>query len=374
MTWVRPRYDRAAIDAAGLAIRHRKIPDLTKNLAVVNSWRAAHAFPLNSIYQTLNHKAVGVDSDALTSRRLKRFSSIRAKLQRMPKLTLYEMQDIGGARAILRDISQINKLMVYYNPKIRPSGKYVSEIIGVDDYIEKPKADGYRGIHVIFSFKGRIRATSDWNGLRIEVQIRTKNQHAWATTVETLETILEQRLRTVQGEPDWKRFLLLMSSAIAVDEGRTPAPGTPVDIDQLRADIRALDEKLGARTLLESYVTALRRIPLDRAARGYYFLLDMRPQGVDKGTSIRAFKREDVAAAVRAYSDIEQEIVRESTRASGANAVLVSVGSIRRLQEAYPNYFMDTGAFLALYDRIVLNRTTPANGNEVRVQPPPNSG
>ena len=369
VTWVKPRFNRDIVNSAGLAIRHRKIPNLAWNLTIVNNWRGAHAFPLSSIYQTLNHKALDVDHDALTSRRLKRFSSIRGKLQRMPRLTLYEMQDIGGARAILSDIDQIDRLMVIYNPKVRPSGKYVSEIIGVDDYIRAPKPDGYRGIHVIFSFKGRVRATRDWDGLRIEVQIRTKNQHAWATTVETLETILEQRLRTVQGEPDWKRFLLLMSSAIAVDEGSPPAPGTPRDIEEIRAEILAMDARLSARTLLDSYVQALRTIPLERAGRGYYYLLDMRPQGAEKGTSVRAFKREDVAAAVKAYSEVEQEIGQESERATGANAVLVSVGSIRRLKEAYPNYFMDTGAFLTLYDRIVLGVPKQRNGASTATRP-----
>jgi|HubBroStandDraft_1064217.scaffolds.fasta_scaffold07472_3 ppGpp synthetase/RelA/SpoT-type nucleotidyltranferase len=368
MTWVKPKFDTAAVNAAGLAIRHRKIPELTANLAVVNNWRAAHAFPLSSIYQTLNIKAVGVDPNALTSRRLKRFSSIRSKLQRMPRLTLYEMQDIGGARAILSDIDRIDRLMVIYNPEVRPSGKYVSEILDVNDYIAEPKPDGYRGVHVIFSFKGRIPATRAWNGLRIEVQIRTKKQHAWATTVETLETILEQRLRTVQGEPDWKRFLRLMASAIAVDEARTPVPDTPIEIEQLRTEILALDERLNARALLESYVQALRTIPLDRAGRGYYYLLDMRPQGAEKGTSVRAFRREDVAAAVKAYSEVEQQIGQESGRASGANAVLVSVGSIRRLNEAYPNYFMDTRAFLALYDQIILPGTGSTNGRGAGVQ------
>lgn len=360
--WVKPRFSREAVNSTGQAIRHRRIPDLARNLAIVNNWRAAHAFPLSSIYQTLSRKAVGVHRDALTSRRLKRFSSIRAKLQRMPGLTLYEMQDIGGARAILPEIGLINPLMVFYDPQNRPSGKYVSEILRVDDYIAKPKVDGYRGIHVIFGFKGRIQRTRAWDGLRIEVQIRTKSQHAWATTVETLETILEQRLRTIQGTPDWKQFLKLMSSAIAIDEGRPPVPETPVELERLRSDILALDERLKARALLGSYVTALRTIPLHRAGRGYYYLLDMRPQGSSKGTSVRAFKREDVAAAVKAYSEVEQRIGQESGPASGANAVLVSVGSIRRLKEAYPNYFMDTGAFLALYDRIILGSTYPGNG------------
>ena len=46
-----------------------------------------------------------------------------------------------------------------------------------DDYIfEKPKAHGYRGVHVIVNYQGQGQQ-SVYNGLRIEVQLRTKLMH-----------------------------------------------------------------------------------------------------------------------------------------------------------------------------------------------------
>ena len=60
----------------------------------------------------------------------------------MPKLRLSEMQDIGGCRAIVRDIHCVNKLVkAYSDSDMRHRLEYK------DDYIKKPKIrTGYRGI------------------------------------------------------------------------------------------------------------------------------------------------------------------------------------------------------------------------------------
>ena len=50
------------------------------------------------------------------------------------------------------------------------------------DYIENPKSSGYRSIHYIYKYSSNIQ---DYDGLKIELQIRTRLQHSWAMAVET---------------------------------------------------------------------------------------------------------------------------------------------------------------------------------------------
>ena len=54
-----------------------------------------------------------------------------------------------------------------------------------DDYIRRPKRDGYRSRHLKFAFVAR-RGTECFNGRRIEVHIRTAVQHSCATAVEAV--------------------------------------------------------------------------------------------------------------------------------------------------------------------------------------------
>lgn len=56
------------------------------------------------------------------------------------------------------------------------------------------------------------------SGLKIEVQIRTRIQHIWATTVETLDTFLGLSMKSSEGPTDILEFLSLTSSAFALLE------------------------------------------------------------------------------------------------------------------------------------------------------------
>lgn len=134
------------------------------------------------------------------------------------------MQDLSGARAIVDTCNSIDKLRRVYNWSAMKRSGFLTEPARTSDYLEAPGSDGYRGVHLILSYKGRKSA---WDGLFIEVQLRTREQHAWATTVEILETVRKQRLRTAQGDASWKCFLGLMSSAIAIGEGQPTATPRP---------------------------------------------------------------------------------------------------------------------------------------------------
>jgi putative GTP pyrophosphokinase len=96
------------------------------------------------------------------------------------------------------------------------SGRHKHRLIRHDDYVTAPKPSGYRSVHL------RLRLptvssdrSSTYNGLNIEVQIRSRLQHAWATAVVTVCTFTQQALKSSQGEGEWLRFFQLMSSEVA---------------------------------------------------------------------------------------------------------------------------------------------------------------
>ena len=349
--WIRPRYTLDEINAAGEALRLRRPPGEPEPYHVVQNWRMAHWFPLNTVAVSLRKHSARIDPSSTVATRVKRFWSIRKKLQRMRRLTLYEMQDLGGARSIVGSCGAIDRLRRVYNPSAMKRSRYLSEIVGTDDYLEAPKPDGYRGVHLILRYTGR---KPDWDGLLTEIQLRTSEQHAWATTVEILETILEQRLRTTQGDATWKRFLALMSSAIALTEGRPRVPATPETLAEIRAQILDLDTSIHVKGTPRGVINAISKAP--RFGTGTtWTVLDMRPKADE--TSVFAFPRDDLADAARKLAEVEEAISTDFASDPGANAVLVSVSSIEKLRDAYPNYYLDATAFIELYDRLILART-----------------
>ncbi|GAH08548.1 unnamed protein product, partial [marine sediment metagenome] len=125
-------------------------------------------------------------------------------------MKLTTMQDIGGLRAVLGTVYDVYMLSEEY----RKNTLFGHELIDEKDYIHKPRSeDGYRSLHLIYKYKNRRNPAYD--GLRIELQIRTKLQHTWATAVETMGTFLGQALKSRQGDQEWLDFFALTSSAFA---------------------------------------------------------------------------------------------------------------------------------------------------------------
>src|SRR2546427_10228515 len=110
------------------------------------------------------------------------------------------------------------------------------------------KIDGYRGIHLIYKYRSKSRRHRVWRGLRIEIQIRSQLQHAWATAVETVDAFTGHGLKVSGGtgteKKDWGRFFALMSSAIACRENCPIVPNTPSTEEELIRELRALAQQL----------------------------------------------------------------------------------------------------------------------------------
>ena len=88
--------------------------DFRSAVAVINNWRASHAYPLNTFQVYLRKTASRFDDGPLIAQRIKRLVSIGAKLNRQGSMKLPQMQDVGGCRAILANVSTARSVFDYY--------------------------------------------------------------------------------------------------------------------------------------------------------------------------------------------------------------------------------------------------------------------
>jgi len=263
-------------------------------------------------------------------------SSIRRKLRR--NRTLYQIQDISGCRAIMWSMDNLRELQnIYLNGGSR------HEVIDQDNYIAEPKRDGYRSHHLVLRFDGPEEHTGG-NRLVVEVQLRSRLQHAWATAVEAVGFVRKENLKAGEGSPEWLRLFQLMSGEIARAEGCLVPPSCPEGERERRAELRELEASLEAIKTLESYNQAIRHAEEYLSLRGNSYLIryDMDSHRVSVST-FSQFR----SAAVQYFN-------AEMFSAESENSVLVEVDRVEDLRDAYPNYFLDVTRFTTLLRTAVL--------------------
>ena len=343
MGFARPEFDRETVDTAGEFLRAGS-RDFS-HLRVINNWRAAHSYPLNTFQMALRHRAAQLDPTAIVAQRTKRLRSMTNKLVRLDWLSLSEMQDIAGCRAIVMSVAEVDDLVAGYK---RQYGEH--ELISESDYIDRPKSDGYRSHHLIYRYRHKHNHDSPYNGLKVEIQLRSELQHCWATAVEIADFFLGTGIKShsTTSQQDWGTFFALMATAMAAEEGRPPVPRTPTDEDELLAQLTLYAEKLDVVSRLEALGATLTVAGEEelRKHRIRYIALEFTP---NEAQSLRIFGyRSDM---------LEQAMERIQQVEGTADAVLVSVSDVRTLRQAYPNYFFDTTRFLGALNEYTSLRT-----------------
>lgn len=328
-----PHYTRSRVDAAGVELVDESVSGSRREVAldIINNWRSAHNYPLLATRITLQSRSRRLDSKSLVAQRLKKLASIDTKLRRNPNMKLSQMQDIGGCRSVLSTVDRVDQLTEVYrkNPlrSTRARPPY--------DYITHPKNDGYRSYHLVYKYQSSSETHSVYNGQRIEIQIRSKLQHAWATTVEVVDTITGRAIKAGGGDAEWRRFFALISSAMATAEKRPTVPSTPSERNILHREIKELAEHLNVEKRLRAYVVSVR---VDEVVPGQTFLLNLNLESQE--VFVQGFL--SAAEASAAYLAVE----KENALLPHMNAVLVTLDDLKNLRSAYPNYYLDTSEFL----------------------------
>lgn len=345
-TWPVFEHSRSAANRAGATLVDREASpaDRRAAIAVVSNWRAAHSFPLNTIQMNLRTYATGVSGDAVVAQRLKRLESIERKLTNEPNMKLSQMQDVGGCRAVLPNADAVAAVAARFS-----TSRARHELSKKDDYLAEPKASGYRSIHLVYKYSTERARNTNYNGSRIEVQIRSKLQHSWATSVEVVDLFARQALKWSEGEGSWKRLFSLMGTEFAEKEGLPLVPRTPQNRGVRREQIRECALATDAINRLSGYQKAAdvsqRRFKDYPNAEYCVFSFNWQ----EKRLRFRLFTGSEIREATDAYEDIEAE----AAAGSPTDAVLVRVQNLRDLRKAYPNYFADTRAFVAALKKAI---------------------
>lgn len=344
MSWVAPEHSRADVNRAA-RILVNPIPfseeQAEEAFDIIGNWRSSHSFPLNTFKIGLLKKAKQVDEHCIVVQRLKRLSSIGLKLHRFPEMKLSQMQDIAGCRTIVSSVAKVYELAKLYK-----SSDIKHKLVHEDDYIKEPKDSGYRSIHLVYRYFSDRKET--YNDLKVEIQMRSALQHAWATAVETVGTFIQQALKSSQGEDQWLRFFALMGSFLAIRERAPIVPNTPASRIELRNELRDLAMKLDVENHLRVYAQALQAPEEAGASDAHYFLLELDPAA--RHIRITGYKSNELERASNDYLAVERRAITSNrTR----DAVLVSADSMAAVKRAYPNYFLDTHRFISMVQQAV---------------------
>ena len=330
-------YSRHKLDKAGEALMGTDPFKREEVITIIQKWRDSHLF----VMQELNQQLISLFEDekikyAFSSMRIKRMTSIEAKLRNNIErhMKLGGLQDIGGIRYVFSSIKELDRVKQVLDG-FTPIG---FEKRGTDDYIEKPKESGYRSIHYIYKYHSENK---EYDGLSVELQVRTQLQHSWAMAVETASLISKTTLKAdVDNEQEWRGFFKLVSALFSRKEEKPIHPFySKMDLRELCTVFNDYKKKKLIDQLKALRVTV--NNDFDEDEKGYCVLTIDFVKHIVHG---KIYKYTDNKVASDTFSKIESTINEDEA------ALMVAIDKIREIKEAYPSYFLDTKAFLEYLD------------------------
>jgi ppGpp synthetase/RelA/SpoT-type nucleotidyltranferase len=322
-----PGGSKSRVNLAGNNIRSQVItPD---DLLVVEEWRAAHRAVLNTFQAILRTRTR--EKDIVVAQRHKRRSTIFDKLDRFPAMQLARMDDVAGCRLIFSDIQELYDFRKnlhkarFHHDRRNDIDKY--------DYIKNPKATGYRGIHDVYVYDVNSVNGRHLKGLMVEIQYRTKIQHAWATAVEVIGFITESQPKFQEGDTRYQTAMALASEILArAFEGRS-GPFSQRDKSEVVKDFLKLDQELRLLKTLQGLNSADTIVSTNRNS-----ILIFSPTGE---LEIKTYR--DAPEALRALFQLEKEYPEK-------DIVLVKADTSEEVRFAFKNYFSDAQDFIRLVE------------------------
>jgi ppGpp synthetase/RelA/SpoT-type nucleotidyltranferase len=318
--------------------------EVDKSFDAIAEWRSIHALPLTVVSMLLTSETSNINSSPIVVERLKRFQSIRSKLKRFPVTNLTTMQDIAGCRAVVQAVPHAYELSdrIIRRFQSRPDGPQIIDKYS-KDYIANPKPDGYRSIHHVAKFYNSHPDFSHCNGLRVEIQIRSQMQHAWAMAVETASAVTNQALKSGEGQDLWKRFFFLVAEIIASNEGMPSSLTNSSEHVSARREAAEIAGRLRVLNLLESMQRVLEDYStFEGTGEQDLYLLVLNSQ--KREINYVGYKKADFKQASNDYAEREREHKDEED----VHVVLVSAESLKDLKSAYPSFFLDSTGFIDL--------------------------
>lgn len=330
MTQTNPTFpggSKKRVTRAGAAIRNGTAS--AEDLDVIEEWRAAHRGVLNTFQAILRNRTRG--TGIAVAQRHKRKRTIFDKLLRLPQMQLSRMDDVAGCRLIFRHLQDLyafreNFHRARFNHKRRNDlDKY--------DYVQRPKATGYRGVHDVYEYDVNSTVGRGLTGLYVEIQYRTLVQHAWATAVEVIGFVTESQPKFQKGDQRYERAMALASEILARAHERTKGPYPDLSDRALVKQFLALDRELRLLRMLRGLNATNKAVSAKRNA-----ILIMSATGE---LEVRTYR--EAPDALRALFELEKEM-------PDRDIVLVRADSSDDVRIAFRNYFSDARDFIRLIE------------------------
>jgi len=301
----------------------------TDDISIVDEWRRAHLKPLTAIAMWLRKPAQ--DATGLSpAQRLKRRNTVLDKLISGRSQDASTMHDLGGCRLIFSNLESLAEFRKYLEKESRARHKplhYPNKY----DYIASPKKTGYRGVHYVYAYSPSSASNKSYDGLKVEVQLRTDTQHAWATAVEIADLVFGARTKFEDGSGTYGEFFRLSSEILSRCHERQLGCLPEVSDRQLKADFISVES--------ESQV-------LDRLDK-------LREQGdLDKikEHTILSFRNDDTLE-IFGYTKASRAVEKENDLISDpdcTHVVYVRASTPASIRNSYRNYLTNPADFVKL--------------------------
>lgn len=295
------------------------------DLDLLQEYRQSFQAPVARVFATVLKLARRIDKQAIVTFRIKRLDTIIEKLirnkdgQKGPML-LSRMWDVAGCRCIINtlDDGRLYDLL----SEIKATFGEDSKVI---DHIRPPKPDGYRSLHVY------VKDVE--SGKRIEVQIRNRKQHNWATLVEIVDLLYGTHYKERGNQDALGRFLYLFSNAESLSDEHF---SEMLKVEKENKVFEKMSEILSKNYLV------IRRQWLRIKPNGAYYVIT----ASKKGSSIESFP---------SFALAEQSYYNKFLARGDSNIVLTHLPEpdFNKISIAYSNYILAMHAFFDDYRRLV---------------------
>lgn len=315
-----------------------------------DNFREAHNIIIKLF--TIELKKVNFSKQHLTASRNKRIETIISKLCRPEKPKLDRIHDIAGTRIIFENIKSLEDYIdILENTELVNFKEKINEDKDRYNYIKNPKSDGYRSIHKVFYYSSNIPYSTlneksfNLENKKIELQLRTRLQHIWATTVEIYDIINKSNIKTgTHNKLETKEGLFFKNCSL-VFEGIESN-----DVEKIKININKIFRD---KDLVEIYnrlkgIKNIKNIQLPKTLGSdevFILITDLNKGKTTFFTTdpIEKNDKQDTFLINASYRRLEEK----NTKGEYI-LLLLTLGDIKKLKNVYPNYFLNTNKFISI--------------------------
>lgn len=272
----------------------------------------------NATFNSLCSLSKRVNKNAIITYRIKRIETIIGKLKRLnvdpkKKQLFARMWDISGCRCIVDNDREVYKLEKLISKKFTVRKR--------TDYIKNPKPNGYKSLHLYLQLPNDNKV--------VEVQLRNRLDHNWATLVEITDVIFDSQLKEYGKDKKLEKFLFLLSkrkSLVFKDK---------IFIASVLKEYKYFENL--SKVFTRNYLKVRNRwLELEMKYNHKFFLIETKKDEIPKINSFNGFNK------------AEDEYFKRYLTNHNSNIVLTHLTkpSYKNISSAYSNYILTVHSVL----------------------------